>query len=82
MTDQLKRALRTFVQGAIATLALLAIPILTNITTSVAGGGNAEIDTNLWGNIVIAVCAGGLAALISWAQNAIEEKTGTNILPK
>ena len=82
MTDALKRALRTFFQGFVATLALLAIPALNNLVQSVAGGGDVEIDVNLWQGIGVAAVAGGTVALISWAQNALEEKTGTPVLPK
>lgn len=82
MNDSLRRALRTFCQGAIATLALLAIPVLNGLVQSVAGGGNADIDVNLWGSIVVAAAAGGLAALISWGQNALEQRTGKDLLPK
>ena len=82
MNDALKRAVRTFAQGFVATLALLAIPALNNLVQAVAGGGDVEIDVNLWQGIAVAAVAGGTVALISWAQNALEEKTGTPVLPK
>jgi len=80
--DAAKRALRTFVQGVIATLALLGLPILNNLIQSAAGGGEVIIDVNAWRTILIAVIAGGLVALISWAQNELEAKTGKDLLPK
>lgn len=82
MADATRRALRTFLQGFIATLALLAIPALNTLVQSVAGGGDVSIDVNLWQGIGVAAVAGGTVALISWAQNALEEKTGTTVLPK
>lgn len=82
MTDALKRAIRTFFQGFVATLALLAIPALNNLIQAVAGGGDVELDVNLWQGIAVAAIAGGTVALISWAQNTLEVKTGTPILPK
>lgn len=81
-TDALKRALRTFVQGFIGVLALLAIPILNSLIQAVAGGGTVEIDVDVWQSIGIAAVAGGVIALISWAQNELEAKTGKDLLPK
>ena len=40
------------------------------------------IDVNLAGAIRVAAIAGGTVALISWAQNALEDRTGTTLLPK
>ncbi len=74
MTDALKRAVRTFAQGFVATLALLAIPVLNNLVQTVAGGGDITIDVNLWQGIGVAAVAGGTVMLISWAQNALEDR--------
>lgn len=80
--DSTKRAVRTFAQGFVATLALLAVPVLNNLVQAVAGGGEVTVDVNAWQSIGIAAVAGGTVAVISWAQNALEDKTGTNLLPK
>jgi hypothetical protein len=76
MSDALRRGVRTFVQGFIGILAISAIPVLNGIVTAVvAGGGNdVEIDLNIWRNILLAAIAGGVIALIAWAQNALEDK--------
>ena len=80
MTDALKRAIRTFLQGFVATLALLAIPLGQSVIQTVAGGGQLELDLNVWGAVGFAAVIGGGIALISWAQNALEDKTGKAIL--
>lgn len=80
MTDALKRAIRTFLQGFVATLALLAIPLGQSLIQTVAGGGQLEIDVNVWGAVGVAAVVGGGIALVTWAQNALEEKTGKAVL--
>lgn len=80
--DATKRAVRTFVQGFVGTLALLAVPVLNALVQAVAGGGEVEIDVNVWQSIAIAAVAGGVIALIAWAQNEFEDKTGKTLLPK
>lgn len=82
MTEALKRAIRTFAQGFIGVLALVAIPQLNAMVQAVVGGDAIELHIDVWQGIVIAAIAGGAIALISWAQNALEDKTGTTILPK
>lgn len=81
MNDAVVRAIRTFVQGFIGVLALVAIPVLSNIVASVVNGGDAVmIDLNLWKNIAIAAIAGGMIALVSFVQNALEDKSGKTLL--
>ena len=82
MTDAARRALRTFAQGFVATLALVAIPPLRAIIEAVVGGHSVEIDVSVWQGIALAAIAGGLIALISWGQNIVEDKTGKDMLPK
>lgn len=82
MDDAIKRAVRTFVQGALAVLIVLAVPALNDIVDVVRTGGEAEIDLNFWSSVAIAAVAGGLAALISFGQNLFEDKTHTKTLPK
>ena len=82
MRDTIIRTLRTFLQGFIGTLALLAVPVLNTIIQTVAGGGTVEIDLNVWQSVGFAAVAGGVIALIAFGQNALEEKTGTHLGPK
>ena len=82
MSDTVKRAVRTFAQGFLGVFVLIAIPALNGLVTSVAGGGDVAIDVDVWGNILIAALAGGIIALVAFAQNAIEDRTGTDMLPK
>jgi hypothetical protein len=81
-TDAVKRAVRSFAQGFVAVLALVAVPWLNRLVQTVADGGEIEVDVNLAGAIGVAAIAGGAVALISWAQNTLEDKTGTALLPK
>lgn len=82
MTDAAKRAVRTFAQGFIGVLALIAIPALNNLIQAVAGGEQVQLDVGLWRAILIAAIAGGVIALISWAQNALEDRGHVSVLPK
>lgn len=82
MNDALKRALRTFVQASIAVLILLLSPWLLGLSTTVQQGGDIDIDLNFFGNIALAAVGGGLAALIAFVQNELEDKTETTVLPK
>lgn len=75
MNDAVRRAVRTFLQGFVGVLALIAIPALNDLVTAVGNGGDVELDVNLWQGIVIAAIAGGVIALVSWAQNELENKT-------
>ena len=76
-SDAIRRAARTFVQGTIGVLVLLAIPVLNQLIQSVASGGEVTIDLDLWQSIGIAAIAGGVIALISFLQNALEDRTGS-----
>lgn len=82
MKDALKRAARTFVQGAVGIFALAAIGPLNALITGVVSGGGSDvtIDLNLWRNIGLACLAGGVIALVSLLQNAVEDKTGKTAL--
>lgn len=76
MNDAIRRAIRTFVQGAVGTFALLAVPILNTIISNVGSGGTVELDPSIWRSIAIAVVAGGVIAFVSWLQNTLEAKAG------
>lgn len=80
MNDALRRALRTFLQGFVGVLALIAIPALNNLVSAVAGGGEVEFDVNFWQGVAVAAVAGGIIALVSWAQNEIEDTSGKAVL--
>jgi hypothetical protein len=80
--DVFVRAGRTFAQGFVGVLSLLALPILNNLIQAVAGGGDAALDLNIWRSIGIAAVAGGVISLVSFAQNWFEESTGKTIGPK
>jgi hypothetical protein len=82
MNDVAKRALRTFAQASLAVLVLLLSPWLLNLATTVQQGGDIQVDFNWLGNVALAAIGGGLAALIAFLMNFIEDKSGTDILPK
>lgn len=76
LPDSARRAIRTFAQSFVGTLAVLAIPALTSIIRSVANAEPYEIDFKFWQGVVIAACAAGVIALLSFLQNALEDHTG------
>ena len=82
--DTVKRVGRTFAQSFIGALALLLIPVLTDIMRQAgeAQGGLVDIDVSVLGNILIAACIAGIISVISFLQNLFEEKTGVDVLPK
>ena len=82
MSDAAKRAFRTFVQGAVGVLVLIAVPALNDMVQSIAAGGEVDIDVNFWQGVAVAVVAGGVIALISFLQNFFEDQTHTKTLPK
>ena len=76
MNDTLIRAARTFFQGFVGVLVLCAVGPLNELVTGVVSGDgyDAKIDLNLWRNIALACIAGGVIALIAFAQNMLEDK--------
>ena len=76
--DALRRAVRTFLQGTIGVLVLIAVPILNQIIQAVAGGGEVVFDVDIWRSIAIAAIAGGVIALIAFLQNLLEDKAGSD----
>lgn len=77
-TDAFRRAARTFLQGMIGVLVLIAVPILDQLVQAVAGGREAVIDVSVWRSIGIAAVAGGVIALIAFLQNLLEDRTGSS----
>lgn len=76
MSDAVRRAIRTFLQGFVGILAILAIPALNIIITSVGSGEGFDLDVDFWRGIAVAALAGGVIALISWGQNVLEDRAG------
>ena len=67
-----KAAGKTFAQSFVAVLVLLLVPVLGDWSQQVAGGGTIEVDVNFFMQVLIAAIGGGIAALISFAQNALK----------
>lgn len=82
MRDAVIRAARTFFQGFLGVLVLIAVPQLNSIINAVSGGGTVEFDVNVWQSIGVAAVAGGVIALISFIQNELEDASGKSIGPK
>lgn len=74
-SDAARRAARTFAQATVGAIALQAGALTLDATDGV-------IDVNLWGRVGITAAVAGVIALVSWAQNALEDKTGAQLLPK
>jgi hypothetical protein len=74
MKDASIRALRTFIQSLIG--AFLATSVLTSIAS------NSTIDADALQRAGISALAAAVIALLSFVQNALEEATGKNVLPK
>lgn len=67
-----KAAAKTFAQSFVGILSLLLVPVLMNWSTVVGEGGVVEIDGGFFINVLIAAAGAGLAALISFVQNALK----------
>ncbi len=71
MSDALRRASRTFLQAFLGTL--------------IASGGfsaaqsEGVVDWSALTKVGISATVAGIIALVSWAQNALEDKTGQSI---
>ena len=74
MSDALRRGIRTFLQAFVGTLALLAIPAMTDIIRSISNAEPYTFDVNFWQGVVVAAVLSGIIALIAWAQNALEDR--------
>lgn len=80
-TDAVRRAVRTFFQGMVGVLVLIAAPVLNQLIQAVAAGGEVVIDVDLWQSIGIAAVAGGVIALIAFLQNVLEDRAGSKGFP-
>lgn len=65
MTDALRRAIRTFVQAFLGSI------ISSGVLSSIASDG--VVDLSGIQKVGAAALAAGLIALVSWAQNALED---------
>ncbi len=79
--DAVRRAVRTFFQGMVGVLVLIAAPVLNQLIQAVAAGGEVVIDVDLWQSIGIAAVAGGVIALIAFLQNVLEDRAGSKGFP-
>jgi hypothetical protein len=82
MTEAAKRALRTFLQAFIGTFVLVAVPWASGIVTAIVKAEPYELNFDVLQSAGIAGVFAAFIALLSWAQNALEDKTGTTVLPK
>ena len=73
--DPLVRAARTFLQAALALIVLQAGALMTDAEDGV-------LDGSLWRRVLVTAAVAGTIALVSWAQNELEAKTGKAIGPK
>lgn len=73
MSDPIKRGIRTFVQTALGVIALQSVALINDANDGV-------LDANLWQRAGLTAAVSGLVALVSWAQNALEDKTGKALL--
>ncbi len=67
MNDALKRGVRTFFQAALGVVALQGVALI-------ADANDGVIDANLWQRAGMTAAASGFIAVVSWAQNALEDK--------
>ena len=74
--DWLRRALRTFLQAFVGTLSVMAIPALNEIVRAIGSAEPYELNFDFWQSVAIAATLSGVVALISAAQNALEDKAG------
>lgn len=74
LPDSIRRAIRTFLQAFVGTLAVLAVPALSDLVRQISSSEPYQIDFRFWQGVVIAACVSGIIALVSWAQNALEDK--------
>lgn len=72
MTDALKRATRTFIQAFIGAL------LTSGVLAATAETGTLDLDALRIAGI--SCVAAGVIAVLSWAQNALEDSIGKAIL--
>ena len=73
MTDPTRRAIRTFLQAFVGTL------IASGVLQGVAESGDLPSGDAVQ-RVLVSAAAAGIIALLSWAQNTLEDRTGTAFL--
>lgn len=66
LPDALRRAIRSFVQGAIGMVAVQAVALI-------ADADDGSIDASLWRRAGVTALVAGLFALVTWIQNYLED---------
>ena len=82
MNDSTRRALRTFLQAFVGTFILVAVPWATDIVTSIVQAEPYELNFDVLQSAGIAAVFAGFIALLSWAQNYLEDNTNTPAILK
>jgi hypothetical protein len=82
MRDAAIRAARTFAQAFIGTFVLVAVPWATDIVSAIVQTEPYKLEFDVLQSAGIAGVFAAFIALLTWAQNALEEKTGTTIPTK
>jgi hypothetical protein len=75
MSDAIRRALRTFLQAFVGTFVLVAVPWATNIVTAIVNAKPYELNFDVLQSAGLAAVFAGAIALVSWVQNALEDRT-------
>lgn len=73
LPDPVIRGIRTAVQAALGVIALQGVALI-------ADANDGVLDANLWQRAGLTAAASGFIALVSWGQNAIEDKSGKALL--
>jgi hypothetical protein len=81
-TDWIRRGIRSFIQGFIGVLVLVAVPIINQWATTVGSGGQIEIDIPFWRSVAFAAVGGGMVSLIAFVQNWLEDNTNAPAILK
>jgi hypothetical protein len=80
MKDWIARAVRTFLQAFVGTFVLFYVGPLQQIVQDIVNGGEMHVDLNFWRNALFACAVAGFIALVSLAQNWLEDTSGKALL--
>ncbi len=80
--DWIRRGVRTFIQGFVGVLVLLAVPILNEWVSTVGSGGEVVIDVPFWRSVAMAAVGGGMVSLVAFVQNFTEDHTNVPAILK
>lgn len=73
MKDYIKRAIRTFFQGFVASFVLLVFPALQKLQADLSNG-TIDIDVRFFGALIGACAIGGVTSAVSLIQNWLEDR--------